>query len=271
MDRRPSAFQNPDAFPRSDQPAASTTNPENTYRSSQDIAQNPTYNAAITTNHFSRLHRYGGTLPDGIRPPEPAIDPRSLTSTDGGRAHTQETTGPHHNNDVLRTPADRFVQGSSQGTARRDVYPSAPPAENTAAASSSSRPLDRPTTTRRDTSDAPQPPRHGYSLDRLKTGLATNGRWDETMAAHIRTMGGLSHEEVTALRTELKAHYPDSSITLTSMNYDSNYASHYSNITSLTKRYLDYHLSPAVREHINTNNQQTRRQFGGRAKPGERW
>jgi len=268
MDRRSSAFQNSDAFPRTDQPAASTTNRENTYRSSQDMAQNPTYNAAYKANPFSRFHRHGGTFPDGIQPAVPAIDPQILTSTDGRRAHPQETTGPHHNIDVLRPPADQFVQGSSQGTARRDVYPSAP---HTAAASSTSRPLDRPTTTRRDTSDAPQPPHHGYSLDRLKTGLATNGRWDETMANRIRETGGLSNEEVRALRTELKAHYPNSSINLDSKKHDANYASQYGRITTLAKKSLDHQRSSAALEHIRTTSQQRNRQFGGRAQPGERW
>jgi hypothetical protein len=131
MDRRSSAFQHSDAFPRTDQPAASTTNRENPYGSSQDIAQNPTYNDAYKANPFSRFHRYGGTFPDGIQQPVPSIDPRSLTSTDGRRAYPQETTGPHHNIDVLRTPADQFVQGASQGSARRDVYPAASSSRDT--------------------------------------------------------------------------------------------------------------------------------------------
>jgi len=91
------------------------------------------------------------------------------------------------------------------------------------------------------------------------------------MAAHIRTMGGISNEEVTALRTKLKAHYPDSTLNLSSTNFDSNYATHYGNITNLTKQYLDRQYSTAVREHIKITNQQTNRQFGGQAKPGERW
>jgi hypothetical protein len=101
--------------------------------------------------------------------------------------------------------------------------------------------------------------------------LATKDSWNEAMAAHIRKTGGLSHEEVAALRTELKRHYPGKAVNLDSANYDSNYASHYGNIVSLTKRYLDHHRSPAVREHIETTAQQRNRQFGERARPGERW
>jgi hypothetical protein len=96
----------------------------------------------------------------------------------------------------------------------------------------------------------------------LKKSLATKGKWDNKLAQKIKEAGGLTKNEIKALRDHLRDQYPGATLYLGSSNYNDECKKHYNQIDTLEEKHIASRKTKTYKQNTKDSDNDRYRGFG---------